>query len=255
MKGSISIDRLRGRGGTAVVLGSGLRCGPIGGRIRARIPYGEIEGMPVPSVAGHPGTLTVIDTTAGPFYLLAGRMHLYEGGGEAASAADLVARLGADRMILTHAAGSLSRSLPPGSWILASGIVSLPWRGAGGSGCRAPLIDRALRGRVLEAAGGAGVPLREGVLYWTAGPSYETPAEAAAATMMGAVAATMSPLPELATSRDAGIPAVSLAWITNWAPNVSGFGTDHRAVVAAGPRGSAGLTAILRRLAAGPQNP
>ena len=245
-------ERLCGRGGTAVVLGSGLRCGPPAGRVVAEMPYSGIDHMPATTVEGHPGTLTAIDTPSGPFYLLEGRIHMYEGDAAAASAAaGLALRRGVRRLLLTHAAGSLLGRLAPGSWVLATGIVSLPWRGTGGGAGKGPLIDRTLRKLVTSASARAGIGLREGALYWTSGPAYETPAEASAAARMGAVAATMSPLPELAAARAAGVPAVSLAWITNWAPNVSGAPTDHGSVVAAGVRGSGELTRIVAELARG----
>lgn len=252
MRGRRPIDGLCGRGGTAVVLGSGLRCAPPAGRVAASIPYGEIAGMPRPTVEGHAGRLTAIDTRSGPLYLLEGRIHFYEEGdaAEAGAAAALAAMLGARRLLLTHAAGSLHRSLEPGTWIAATDIVSFPWRGCGGRGGRPPLLDPRLRERVAAAAAAAGVPLREGTLYWTAGPAYETPAEAAAASQAGALAATMSPLPELAAAREAGIPAASLALVTNWAPNVPGEPTGHGAVVAAGAAGASELSRIVASLAA-----
>lgn len=253
MRGGAALEKLRGRGGTAVVLGSGLRCELPRGLVAAVIPYGEIDGMPLTTVEGHPGRLTAIEMPSGPLYLMEGRIHWYEGRDAAAAgaAAILAARLGAGRLLLTHAAGSLVRSLAPGSWIIASDIVSLPWRGTGGALRRGPLIDPALRGDLGAAAARAGVAVRGGVLYWTAGPAYETPAEGAAAALMGAVAATMSPLTELAAASEAGIRAASLAWVTNWAPNVSRDPTDHGAVVAAGARGSADLTGIVRELVRG----
>lgn len=253
MRGEAAFGDLCGRGGTAVVLGSGLRCQPPPGRLRARIRYGSIDGIPRTTVPGHRGILTAIDAASGPVYLLEGRIHWYEGGRAAAAggAAGIAGRLGAERLLLTHAAGSLSRALAPGSWVLASDVVCIPWRGAGGSGPGGPLIDPALRDRVAGAARRAGAAMRSGVLYWTAGPAYETPAEAAAAARMGAVAATMSPLPELAAARRAGIPAASMALITNWAPNVSRAPTDHRSVLAAGAKGAGELTRIVAELVRG----
>jgi purine-nucleoside phosphorylase len=249
MRAGATFDALCGRGGTAVVLGSGLRCAPPAGRIIAEVPFSRIDGMPLTTIEGHRGILTAIETPSGPLYLIEGRIHAYEGDTAAASAAaGLAVRLGAARLLLTHAAGSLLGGVAPGSWVLASDIVSLPCRGAGRMSRRGRLIDPSLRELVASAAARAGVALGGGALYWTVGPAYETPAEAAAAVRMGAVAATMSPLPELAAARAAGIPAVSLAWVTNWAPNVSRAPTDHAEVLAAGTRGGGELSRIVSEL-------
>jgi purine nucleoside phosphorylase len=232
---------------TAVVIGSGLSPEKWPGTPIADIDYSDMEGMAVPSVEGHPGRLLLLDTGKGKLLVFAGRTHYYEGTGwEAAGCtAAAAAGLGCRRIILTQAAGSLKRSLPVGSWLLPSGIVSLPWKYDPPAGTGRPVISTRLRELVASAAAGAGIDTMDGTLYWTAGPVYETPAEGAAAALAGADAATMSPLPELAAAEENGLEAACLSYITNFAPNVSKGATGHMEVLEAGRKGAESLFRLL----------
>jgi len=247
---------LRGAAETAVVIGSGLSPERWPGKVLAEAEYSRIEGMAVPAVEGHPGKLFLLDTGGGKaagdrLLVFAGRAHFYEGNGldVAGGTAVAAAALGCRRIILTQAAGSLKRSMPVGSWMLPSGIVSLPWSARRERSPANPVISSRLRAKVASAAAEAGLEIAEGILYWTAGPAYETPAEAEAAVLMGADAATMSPLPELATAAEKGLEAVCLSYITNFAPNVSIEATGHMGVLEAGKKGAETLSHLLPRLA------
>ena len=243
--------RLRGRAGLAVVLGSGLAPPPGALDAEESLSY-EQTGLPSPGVDGHAGRVILARCGGRPVLFFSGRGHRYEGDDAAAErVVEAAGALGCRRLLLTQAAGALVRGVPPGSWLLASGVVSFPARGFGfGGGRTAPLISPVMRRRVAGAARAAGVPFREGVLCWTPGPAYETPAEARAAAEIGAVAATMSALPELVAARRLGLRAACLAMITNYTANVSAKPTDHGHVLRAGGKGTAGLLAVGSRLAA-----
>jgi purine-nucleoside phosphorylase len=244
-------EKLKGSAGTAVVIGSGLSPGKWPGKILAEAGYAEIDGMTVPAVEGHPGRLLLLDTGRGRLLLFAGRSHLYEGAGwdGAGCCAVVAAALGCRRIIFTQAAGSLKRSLPVESWLLPSGIVALPWSGSRLSSSARPVISRRLRGSVASAAADSGVELADGVLCWTAGPVYETLAEAEAAALMGADAVTMSPLPELAAAAGMKLEAACLSFITNFAPNVMIDAAGHMEVLKIGKRGAEVLSRMLPQLA------
>ncbi len=242
---------LKGAAGTAVVIGSGLSSRRWPGKVLAEAAYAGIEGLIVPAVEGHPGRLLLLDTGRGRLLVFAGRAHFYEGAewDGAGSTAAAAAGLGCRRIILTQAAGSLKRSLPVGSWLLPSGIVALPWSDSRFRSSARPAVSHRLRGLVASAAAEAGVDVADGVLCWTAGPAYETPAEAAAAALMGADAATMSSLPELAAAAEKGLEAACLSFITNFAPNVSMGATGHMEVLEAGKRGAEAISRMLPQLA------
>ncbi len=112
-----------------------------------------------------------------------------------------------------------------------------------------PVISTPFRARVAGAAVAAGIRLETGVLYWTTGPAYETPAEARSALLMGADAATMSPLPELVAAAENGLEAACLTYITNYAPNVQDGPVGHEEVLESAGRGAADLRILLPELA------
>jgi purine-nucleoside phosphorylase len=227
--------------GIAVILGSGLS---IPGKTA---DYREIDGLPLPGVKGHAGKVTALP---GGVTVYSGRRHLYEDGDISGcdSLISYIKGTGADRLILCQAAGSLDPGLPPGSWMLASDIVSFPAPRLSGSRPAPPMISQRVRASVRGAAARAGVPLRDGVLFWTTGPGYETPAEARMAARMGAQAASMSPLPELMAAGGLGMEACCLSWITNHTANVSGGETGHAEVVRMGRRGSADIEKLIKAL-------
>ena len=243
--------RFRGRADIAVVTGSGLSPRRWPGRTLARAWYPSIEGMSPPGVEGHPGRVLLLDTGAGNLLGFAGRTHFYEGRGwkAAGSAASAAAAMGCGRILFVQAAGSLKRSLPPGSWMLPAQTVALPARFTGSVPPARPEISGSFRSRVAAAAAAAGIGLEGGVLYWASGPAYETPAEARAALLMGADAATMSPLPELVEAAGNGLEAACLTYITNYAPSVREGPSGHGEVLEAARRGAADLRALLVELA------
>lgn len=252
MKRPVLPDVLRRRAELAVVLGSGLSPAPGEIDILESVSY-EHAGLPAPGVDGHDGRLLLARCGGRPVLFFSGRPHRYEGGDPAAAEriVEAAATAGCRRVLLTQAAGSLVVGLPPGAWLLASGVVSFPARGlAPGDRRTAPLISSAMRGDVAAAAAAAGVPLREGVLCWMTGPAYETPAEARAAAAIGGEAATMSALPELLAARRIGLRAACLARITNYTANVSASTTDHDEVLQAGRNATGELLSVVVRLAA-----
>ena len=72
----------------AVVLGSGwLPAADRLGEVTAEFSFGELEGFPTPSVAGHAGAVRSIATGSARVLTFLGRVHLYEGHGPAPKAA------------------------------------------------------------------------------------------------------------------------------------------------------------------------
>jgi purine-nucleoside phosphorylase len=254
------MEELGGRAELAVVLGSGLGAFEKSVQIDSEVPYRDIEGLRDPSVEGHSGRLILGRLgQEGHLIVFSGRLHCYEGltMAEAGSPARIAAELGCSRLLLTQAAGSLRRDLPVGGWMLATDVISLPGPIADSlpvmdaGGTRGRLISERFRSDIEDAALRKGVRLMEGVLLWTVGPCYETPAESLALVELGASAASMSGLPELIAAEAAGLEAAVLSFITNHAPSVSGAGLDHGSVLRAGESGIRDLEGIIAGLLAG----
>src|SRR5262245_60899037 len=105
-----------------IVLGSGLGSFSDSVEEAARIPYGQLEGFPVPSVSGHAGSLILGEIAGTPVAVMSGRGHYYEHGrsGVMRDALETLKAIGVRDLILTNAAGSLSEELAPGSVMLLS---------------------------------------------------------------------------------------------------------------------------------------
>jgi len=248
-------ERLAGRAPrTALVLGSGL-----GGLARemedaVRIPYSGLPGFPESAVSGHDGEVVAGNFGSRPVLMLAGRAHYYERGDAAAMrpVIEALAGVGIDRLILTNAAGSLSRDMAPGSVMLITDHINF-------SGTN-PLIcesadrrfvdlsqayDAGLSAALEKAALATGTPLSKGVYMWFSGPSFETPAEIRMARTLGADAVGMSTVPEVILARFLDLRVAACSVITNLAAGMGGV-LSHQETRDMAPVGGARLARLLR---------
>ena len=227
---------IRGKTGfrpkAAVILGSGL--GGYAGqmKIECEIPYGEIPGFPVSTVKGHDGRFIFGYAGETPVAAMKGRVHYYEGYSmeEVVRPVRMLGMLGAERLLVTNAAGGINLSFQPGDLMLITdqitSLVPNPLRGEnlGQLGPRFPdmstVYDKEWRDDIRAAAAGCGVPLREGVYLQTPGPSYETPAEIRMFRGWGADAVGMSTAVEAIAARHMGIKVAGISCITNMAAGI-----------------------------------
>lgn len=227
---------IRGKTGfrpkAAVILGSGL--GGYAGqmKIECEIPYGEIPGFPVSTVKGHDGRFIFGYAGETPVAAMKGRVHYYEGYNmeEVVRPVRMLGMLGAERLLVTNAAGGINLSFQPGDLMLITdqiaSLVPNPLRGEnlGQLGPRFPdmsaVYDKGWRNEIRAAAAGCGVPLREGVYLQTPGPSYETPAEIRMFRGWGADAVGMSTAVEAISARHMGMKVAGISCITNMAAGI-----------------------------------
>ena len=219
-----------------LVLGSGL--GGLADAVQdaTAIPYKDLPGFPVGSVAGHAGRLVLGTLEGTPVVVLQGRAHLYEGipASDLAVPVRTVRALGAESIILTNAAGSLNPEAGPGSLMALTDHINLmganPLTGANDDALGPRFVplgdayDPALREALRAAADGEGVELHEGVYLAVSGPSFETPAEIRAFKVLGADAVGMSTVPEVIVARHCGLRVAAVSAITNLA---EGMGTEQ----------------------------
>ena len=92
--------------------------------------------------------------------------------------------------------------------------------------------------------------VRRGVYVWTAGPSYETPAEIRFFRQIGGDAVGMSTVPEAIQAAALGMKVLGLSTITNLAAGLHDASLDHDEVLAVGRRLQDDLSAWLRDLVA-----
>lgn len=250
---------VRARAGAApvrlgLILGSGL--GHIARQVDGpAIPYADLPGFPHVGVSGHDPHLHV-GTLAGVRVAVFGaREHYYENGNPRAMLLPLqvLQALGADRVIVTNAAGSLRPDIAPGDLMLLADHINFnglnPLIGARTDARFVPMTDAhdpALRAALRAAAERQGLPLPEGVYAWYSGPSFETPAEIRLLRTLGADAVGMSTVPEVILARFLGLRVAAISTITNMAAGLSDEAISHAHTKAMAPLGAAKLERILR---------
>jgi xanthosine phosphorylase len=241
----------------ALVLGSGL--GGVADAVAdaVRIPYAELPGFPVGSVAGHAGQLVVGTLGGVPVAVLQGRAHLYEGIEPAALAIPVrTARaLGAELIVLTNAAGSLRPEVGPGRLMALTDHINLtgrnPLTGPNDEAIGERFVgmgrayDPELLDRMHAAAGKAGVELAEGVYLAVTGPSFETAAEIRAFGVLGADAVGMSTVLETIAARHCGLRVAAVSAITNLAEGMSSEVLSHEGTLHAAGQAAQDLERVL----------
>ena len=238
-----------------LILGSGL--GHIAGAVDGvAIPYADLPGFPHGGVSGHNPVLAVGDLEGVRVAVFGGRAHYYEAGQPDAMRLPLevLRDLGATRLIVTNAAGSMVPANPPGSLMLLSDHINFsglnPLIGEPTDARFVPMTDAhdpAIRAALKSAALAEDVALADGVYAWYSGPSFETPAEIRAIRGMGADAVGMSTVPEIILARFLGLRVAAVSVITNMAAGMSDEKISHEHTKAMAPIGAAKLERVIRR--------
>ena len=244
----------------ALVTGTGL--GGIAAALTesAALDYAAIPGFPGPGVSGHGGRLHRGRLAGRKVLVFEGRAHAYERGDPAAMRVPLACarHLGARRLLLTNASGSLRPEAGPGSLVLLADHINLsgmnPLIGEASDARFVPMTeayDPALRAGLRAAAETCGVPLGEGIYAWFSGPSFETPAEVRMAGLLGADLVGMSTVPEVILARFLDLPVAAVSVVTNLAAGVAGGAPHHAETKAVAARAAADLARLLRAFVAG----
>ena len=211
----------------ALVLGSGL--GFLGDMCEGAVaaPYADIPNFPLSTAPGHAGRLVFGRLAGKKVAIMQGRVHAYEGYdfGTVAFGVRALRLLGAQTLLVTNASGGVRGDLAPGDIMLISDHIKF----APGSplcgpnipelGVRFPDMSDTYASKLREiarkASAAAGVPIKEGVYMYFAGPQYETPAEIRAAAVLGADAVGMSTVPEVIAARHSGMGILGFSLISN----------------------------------------
>jgi len=223
----------------AVVLGSGLSdyARTLDGAIE--MPYEAIPEFPVPRVVGHGGSLFSVPVGENYILLFAGRVHLYEGWSmdEVVFGVRTAVATGAERILLTNAAGGVNDAFHPGTLVTISDHLNLtarnPLIGPNDArlGPRFPdmstVYSLRMRTELARILRSHELPVHEGVYAWFTGPTYETPAEVEMAKRMGADLVGMSTVPEAIAAKHMGADVAGLSLVTNYAAGISGDPLSH----------------------------
>lgn len=226
----------------ALVLGSGLGDFATTVESVAEIPYSEIEGFPVSTVAGHDGRFIFGYIGEVPVVMMKGRVHYYEGYSmqDVVLPIRLMGLLGAEILFLTNASGGVNKAFSAGDFMLItdqiSSFVPSPLIGANMDdlGPRFPdmseIYNKDLQDIIRETAKEENIPLQQGVYLQFTGPNYESPAEVRMAGMLGADAVGMSTTCEAIAANHMGMKICGISCITNMACGISENPLNHEEV-------------------------
>lgn len=244
----------------AIVLGSGFHHALTELRVDKKLSYAKIPGFPKPTVSGHAGELYFGHFSHTPVLVLSGRAHFYEGHEmeSVTFAARTLAAFGINDLLLTNAAGGLNRNFHAGDFMVLTDHINF----MGTNPLRGPqheklprfvdlteTYDKKLRELLLKAGKISKLQLQHGVYLAVSGPSYETPAEIRAFTMLGADAVGMSTVPEAIVARQCGIRVAGVSCITNLAAGISKENLSHGEVLETAERVKNSGASLLKNFA------
>lgn len=209
------------------VLGTGL--GGVADLVEnpVHVPYAELPGFPISSVASHAGRFVAGRADGVPVIIQQGRCHLYEGysADDVCMGTRVMAALGIKTLVITNAAGAINPLFEAGGVMIITdhinftGTSPLIGPNRDEAGPRFPDMSEPYDGNLVRlaenAALKAGIRLEKGVYLGLAGPQLETPAETRAFRMWGADAIGMSTVLEVIAARHMGLRVLGLSCLSN----------------------------------------
>ena len=226
----------------AVVLGSGLGNFAKTVDVKAELPYSEIEGFPVSTVAGHKGRFVFGRVQGVPVVIMQGRVHYYEGYPitDVVLPARLMKMMGANVLFLTNASGGINPAFHAGSLMLLKDHVSIfapnPLIGANIEelGTRFPdmshVYDEELQEIIRSTAKENDIELFEGIYAQLTGPSFESPAEIQLLHKLGVSAVGMSTVVEAIAANHMGMKICGVSCVSNLAAGMNSAPLTHEEV-------------------------
>jgi len=230
----------------AVVLGSGL--GDFAQQIKhpTSIPTADIPHYPVSTVQGHAGkiifgTLEKEGKQSAQLIVFQGRVHLYESNDvrKVTYPIRIASALGAEKVIITNAAGGINRLFDAGTLMFIRDYINLTGENPliGSSDLNSilhkrttPPMDPEFLEQAKSIALNNGIVTKVGVYCWTKGPTYETASEIRMMATMGADAVGMSTVPEIMVAHQFGMKILGISCITNMATGISPTKLSHAEV-------------------------
>lgn len=247
-----------------VVAGSGLST-DLGRSLEGPHPWSDVLPFPIEGIEGHPLTLELLEPVPGRIVLSSrGRLHAYQGYtmAQVVFSIRLVAKLGAQILLMTNSAGGLHKDYVPGTLFLLedhinlSGMNPLWGRFPAAWGPQFPdmthAYDRPLRSLLQSSADELGVELRSGVYVGLGGPSYETPAEVRMLAGLGADAVGMSTVNEVIAAHHMGMRCACISVISNPAAGVTDEVLDHNDVLSRGKAAASRVAKVFEHALSAP---
>ncbi len=224
----------------AVILGSGL--GSFAEKLEETVilDMKDIPHWPVPAVEGHKGRIILGRIGKSAILALQGRAHYYEGHDiqDVVFPVRVLSAMRVENLVLTNASGAVNPQFRPGdlmlirdhiNWMGVNPLIGLP-AGTGGKAQfpdMSSVYDKEWIRLAKKTAADLSIPLKEGVLIASSGPSYETAAEVKMFGILGADAVCMSTVPEVIAAAREGIRVLAVSCITNMGSGLSEKPLSH----------------------------
>ncbi len=270
---------------TGIILGSGL--GGLADQIRdpVAVRYKDIPGFGVSSAGGHRGELILGAIEAVPVIAMAGRFHRYEGWSneQVSFPVKLMARLGAQQLIVSNAAGGVNPKFCVGDIVVIRDHLNFMgccnFQGSGGMRnsdsppdqkssefCIGPehqqkvdadcpglmrgneIYDSELSRIAFQVGVRDGFNVYPGTYLATLGPNYETRSEYRMMRRIGADVVGMSTVPEVLAGSAAGMQILGLSMVSNVANPDQPSKADHAEVLEVGISAAVKLESIVREV-------
>ena len=191
------------------------------------LDYKDIPGFPTSTAPSHAGRLVFGEFAGRSVAIMQGRLHLYEGWSarEIAFPIRVVKALGATKLLVTNAAGSLNPAFNPADVMMITDHINFtghnPLIGPHNDalGVRFPdmsnAYDRIVQRHIRSAFDRNNIALQEGVYAGITGPSLETSAERRYLRQLGGDAVGMSTVIEVVAAKQCGFQVAGLSAISN----------------------------------------
>lgn len=225
-----------------IILGSGLGNFAERVKIEKSISTANLPDYPKSTIQGHEGKIHFAEFAGKKLLLFQGRIHLYEGYSidQCILPIFISYKLNCEKIILTNAGGGINRSFKPGDLMLTTSFNGIALKKEltlligittekGKNNFRS-LPSLYLNNKIREAAKEEMIELKEGVYWYTKGPSYETPAEIRFLTKFGGDAVGMSTVHEAVYAAYMGMETASISCITNYAAGLTDKKLSHTEV-------------------------
>lgn len=244
----------------SIILGSGL--GDFADQLKTikSISTSDITGYPASTVEGHKGKIHFAEHENKKLILFQGRVHFYEGYNinECIIPVFISHKLGAKNLLLTNAAGGINKNFVPGDLMLNTSfngilikkeltdLIGLTNQTAKNNFICLP--DPELNTIIKRSALVEKINIKEGVYWYTKGPTYETPAEIRFFSKFGADAVGMSTVHEAVYASYLDIKVASVSCITNFAAGISAQKLSHSEVTETADRVKDTFARLVKRI-------
>ncbi len=226
----------------SLILGSGLGDFAKSVKLLQSFNTASLPGYPKSTIEGHEGKIHFAEFKGKRLLLFQGRIHFYEGYHitECILPAFISAKLGCKYIFISNAAGGINSNFHPADLMLATSFNGLGLKKEIGSILKVPseqiknkFIDfpsSNFSNIIREASKLENIDLKEGVYWYSKGPSYETPAEIKMMAKFFGDAVGMSTVPEAVYAAYLGLEVASVSCITNYAAGISQSKLSHAEV-------------------------